>query len=118
MPKGLWERLRGARGIEILLALALLALLALALMNGGGRDANGATELEARLERILSGIEGAGRVKAMVTQDGEGGVAGAVIVARDLKDISAYLKLQAAVTTLLELDASRVEIIGGGFGGD
>ena len=116
MPKGLWERLRGARGIEILLALALLALLALALPRTGGNNA-GATALETRLERILSGIEGAGNVRAMVTEDVDGRTSGAVIVADGLKDVSTYLKLQAAATTLLELDASRVEIIGGRFGG-
>lgn len=120
MPNGLWERLRGARGIELLVALAVAALIALALLHGvGGREDSQKTELEARLERILSGVDGAGEVQAMVTQDGEGNVTGALIVAKDLEDVSTYLSLQGAVATLLEVDLSKVEIIGrdGRFGG-
>ena len=120
MPKGLWERLRGARGIEILAALAVAALLALALLRGvGGRDATERTALEARLESILSDIDGAGDVRAMVTQDGEGRVTGALIVASELDSVRTYLNLQSAVATLLEVDLSRVEIVGrdGCFGG-
>lgn len=118
MPNGLRERLRGARGVEVLAALALVALLALLLLRGG-QPAGQRTELEARLERILSGIDGAGRVRAMITEDGEGKVTGAVIVADGLSNISAYLDIQRAVMTLLELEASQVEIIssGGRFGG-
>ena len=120
MPKGLWDRMRGARGIELLVALAVAALIALALLHGvGGRNTPEKTELEARLERILSGIDGAGEVRAMVTQDGEGNVTGALIVANDLEDVSAYLSLQGTVATLLEVDLSKVEIVGRGgrFGG-
>ena len=120
MPKGLWERLRGARGIEILAALAVAALLALALLRGvGARDATERTALEARLESILSDIDGAGDVRAMVTQDGEGRVTGALIVASELDSVRTYLNLQSAVATLLEVDLSRVEIVGrdGCFGG-
>lgn len=120
MPKGLWERLRGARGIEILATLAVAALLALALMHGVGRQsATERTALEARLESILSDIDGAGDVRAMVTQDGEGRVTGALIVASELDSVKTYLNLQSAVATLLEVDLSRVEIVGrdGCFGG-
>lgn len=120
MPKGLWERLRGARGIEVLAALAVAALLALALLHGvGGQGATERTALEARLESILSDIDGAGDVRAMVTQDGEGRVTGALIVASELDSVKTYLNLQSAVATLLEVDLSRVEIVGrdGCFGG-
>ena len=112
MPKALWERLRAARGVEVLAAVALLALLALILSGGGGgKPASEKTELEARLERILSLVDGAGDVRAMVTQDGEGSVTGAVIVAGGEANVRTLLDLQSAVTTLLEIDASRVEII-------
>ena len=121
MPRGLLERLRGARGVEILLALALVALIALALMRigGSGGGGSGGTELEVRVERILSAIDGVGRVRAMIAQDAEGNATGALIVADDLSDVATYLSLQSAVTTLLELDSSKVEIIGNSecFGG-
>lgn len=119
MPNGMWERLRGARGVEILAALALIALLALLLHSSGGQPTAQKTELEARLERTLSGVDGAGEVRAMIAQDANGNVTGALIVSDGLEDVAAYLNLQSAVMTLLELDASRVEIIGrtGRFGG-
>ena len=112
MPKALWERLRAARGVEVLALLAFLALLALLLTNGSGKQpTDEKTELEARLERILSLVDGAGEGRAMVTQDGEGGVTGAVIVASGQENVSTLLNLQSAVTTLLEIDVSRVEVI-------
>lgn len=117
--KRLLERLRGARGIEWFAALALAALLALMLLkpvSGGGASG---TPLERRVERILRRIEGAGRVSAMITQGEDGAVTGAVIVAEGLSDVKTYLRLQRAVSALLDVDADRIEIIGGSdaFGG-
>ena len=114
------DRLRGARRIELVAALVLAALLALMLLSGsnGPREAL-KTPLETRLERILSRIEGVGRVSAMITEDADGNVAGVLIVADGLEDVSAYLRVQRAVLSLLETEADRVEIIGrrGSFGG-
>ena len=55
----------------------------------------------------------------MITEDGEGRVEGVLVVADGLEDIGTYLCLQRAVIALLEVDPSRVEIIGrtGCFGG-
>lgn len=120
MPNGLWERLRGARRFELLALVALVALLALLILrSGNGASGPQKTDVEARLERMLSAIEGAGRVRAMVTQDADGNVNGALIVADALDDVRTYLSLEHAVTTLLQLDAARVTIIGrdGSFGG-
>ena len=119
MMKRLLERLRGARGFEWFAALALAALLALMLLRpGGDGDASG-TPLETRVERILRRIEGAGRVSAMITQGEDGTVTGAVIVAEGLSDVQTYLRLQRAVSALLDVEADRIEIIGGSgtFGG-
>ena len=118
MARALWERLRAAKGAEVLALLALAALLALLLLGNGPKPVSGHTELEARLARILSRVDGAGEVEVMVNEDGEGGVTGAVIVASGREDMMTYLNLQSAVTTLLEIDAARVEIIfAGGRGG-
>jgi len=117
MVKRLLEALRGARRIEWFAALALAALLALALLGldrGGGGDG---TALEARLERILRRVEGAGRVSVMVTQGEDGAATGAVIVTEGLSDVQTYLRLQRAVSALLDVPAERIEIIGGDFGG-
>ena len=114
------DKLRGARRAELFAALALLALFALLLMGKDGAGGGpGKTELEARMERILSGIDGAGRVSVMVTEDADGRVAGALVVAEGLEDARTYLNLQSAVAKLLELELDRIEIIGrdGRFGG-
>lgn len=119
MANGLLERLRGVRRVELFAALALAALLALLLIGGdAGRGAQ-KTELESRVERILGRVEGAGRVSVMITQDGDGGVTGALIVADGLEDVGTYLRLQRAVSALLEIENNRIEIIGrsGMFGG-
>ena len=127
--KRLLEKLRGARGIEWFAALAVAALLALMLLRPGGGDgaqreasplgrgednpSGSGTPLEARVERILGRIEGAGRVSAMITQGEDGAVTGAVIVAEGLSDVQTYLRLQRAVSALLDVEADRIEIIGG-----
>ena len=118
MVKRLLEGLRGARRIEWFAALALAALLMLMLVNldrDGGGDG---TPLEGRVERILQRIDGAGRVSAMITQGEDGAVTGALIVAEGLDDVQTYLRLQRAVSAMLDLEPERIEIIGGGtFGG-
>ena len=108
------DTLRGARRIELFVALTLAAVLALIAVNATGGKDNGAekTALERRLERALTHIDGAGQVTAMITEDGEGRVEGVLVVADGLEDIGTYLCLQRAVIALLEVDPSRVEIIG------
>lgn len=119
MAKGLWERLRGARRIEWFAALALAALLALALPRGVNAPYAPKTELEERMEDILSRMEGVGPVSVMITEDEDGGVKGVLIVARELEDLATYLRLQRAVAALLEVETDRIEIVGhsGSFGG-
>lgn len=119
MIKRLLDRLRGARRIELFAALALAALLALMLMDivrsGGGEPR---TELESRVERILGRVEGAGRVSVMISQEEDGDVTGVVIVAEGLSDVQTYLRLQRAVSALLNVDVGKIEIIGARpFGG-
>ena len=116
MARGLWERLRAARSAWLLAVLALIALLAL-LLPGNGAPTAGSTPLEARLERILSPIVPNGGVSAMIREDGEGNVIGAVIVAEGLKDVATGLELERAAMTLLQIDATQVEIIGGPWTG-
>ena len=111
--KSLLEQWRGARHIVLLISVILLALVAL-LATGGARRQPEAAEgsaLERRLERVLSGIDGAKGVRVMITEDGEGGVLGAVIVTDDALDVRALLDIQTAVETLLDVDAARVSVI-------
>ena len=113
------ERLRGARRLELYAAAVALALLGLiALRSAPGGVTVQRTELEARLERVLSRIDGAGAVSAMINEDADGTVIGAVVVADGLSGVRAYLQLQRAVRAALDIEVSRVTIIGGSaFGG-
>ena len=100
-----------------LLAAALLLMLA----RGSQEQASGMTELEARLSATLSGIEGAGRVRAMVLADagafyaesGAQEVQGVIIVAQGAYDVGVRLSLQRAAMTLFSLPAEHVEVFSG-----
>lgn len=100
-----------------LLAAALLLMLA----RGSQEQASGMTELEARLSATLSGIEGAGRVRAMVLADAGAfyaenraqEVQGVIIVAQGAYDVGVRLSLQRAAMTLFSLPAERVEVFSG-----
>ena len=98
------QALRSARGLEWLMALAVIAALALALL----RPENASTDLETRLSRTLSAVEGAGKVQVLVMER-EGAVVGALVVAQGADRLQ--VSLRDAVGTLLNLDASQIEII-------
>ena len=109
--RGLREKLRGARKLEWLLLLVAACAAALVLtQNPGGETAAQSTELEARLERVLSAVEGAGDVRAMVTEREEK-IVGVVIVAEGAGDIGVRLSLMQAARALLEIDLEQIEVI-------
>ena len=106
--KQLVEMLRGARRIEFwIAAAAVCALLALAL--GGGAN-SGSDGVEARMERILSRIEGAGRVTVMLSGP-EDAPRGAVVAAGGAGDARVVLELQRAVQALTGLELEEIEIV-------
>lgn len=145
------EKLRKNKRLEIAVYASMLALAAVIfLLTGGissGRGTKGAsqraetaeavssgTELERRLEEILSSISGAGRVKVMVTtlagdeetvcdpgtlksgaqKEARGSelsrIVGVIIVAQGAGDIRVKNELQAAVMTVLGTDAASISI--------
>ena len=106
--KQLGEILRGARRIEFwIAAAAVCALLALALGGGGDSPAYSA---EARMERVLSRIEGAGRVTVMLS-GAEDAPEGAVIAASGAGDTRVVLEIQRAVRVLTGLELEKIEIV-------
>lgn len=104
------EALRGARKIEILLAVVAIAIL---LLQGGDllQPQKNETELEQRLSAILCRIEDVGKVNVMVTENADGVPEGVLVVAEGASDIGVCLRLQYAVQTLLGVDASQIEIV-------
>ena len=108
--RGLKEKLRGARGLEWLLLLIAACVAALVLTRGGSDAGAQPTELEARLERVLSAVEGAGEVRAMVSEQ-NGEIAGVVIVAAGAEDVGVRLSLMQAVRALLDVELDQIEVI-------
>ncbi len=128
------KRIKGIEWAMLLIALGLAGSLLLSpgatgVFGGAQPSATAAPDaLEARLSRVLSSVEGAGRVEVAVFYqkaapasatwlDGgqsaatEGGdPAGVIVVAEGADDISVRLELARAVQTLLRLDADAVEI--------
>ena len=111
---GLRDALRGARHLRLYAVVALVGILGMLWLNGVGAPSGPEkTPLEARLERLLGQIDGAGKVSAMVVQDEQGGVTGAVIVVDRIRDMRTYLKLQTSVQALLDVGLDRIRIIPG-----
>ena len=110
--KRLMEALKSARKLEICIALAAIAILMLLGLGNGGDG--GASPEERRMERILSEIEGAGRVSVKLSEDEKGACSGAVVAASGAEDIAVLLRLQGAVQTLTGLEPENIEIVKSG----
>lgn len=93
---------------------ALAAVVAACLMLGAaGSVPSDCTQEEARLARVLSAMEGAGRVEVAVfyeDAEAESVPCGVVVVAQGAQDMAVRLRLARAVSTLTGVEASRVEI--------
>lgn len=101
--------MRGARRIEFWIAVASVCAL-LALAQGQSGAGSGASEVEARMERVLSRIEGAGRVSVMLS-GGEDAPTGAVVVASGAGDVRVALELQRSLRALTGLELDRIEVV-------
>ena len=101
------EALRGARKIEILL---LMAVLAAFLLYVSGINEKG-DNMEERLERTLSQMEGVGDINVLINKESSENISGVLIVAEGAGDIGVQLALQDAVSRLLDIDVSCIEIV-------
>ena len=106
------DQLRGARRIGLFVMVALAAALCMLGLNGGGSTQTGATELETRMEQALSAIKGAGDVRVLINEAADGSVTGVLVVAEGADDIGVRLMLESAVHATLDVDISRIEIVG------
>lgn len=86
---------------------ALLFCVALCLILGM-QEESASTE-ESRINRVLSAIDGAGRVEVAVYYE-DAIPCSAVVVAEGAGDIAVQLRLASAVTTLLGIPQERVAI--------
>lgn len=86
---------------------SLLLCVALCLLMGGMEAADSSEE--GRISRVLSAMEGAGRVELAVYYE-DSLPCGAVVVADGADSVAVQLRLAAAVSTLLGLDSSSVAV--------
>ena len=88
----------------LLLALCALALLLLAPSSGGG-SSGVASETEARLEYVLSRIEGAGNVDALCTENG------AAVVCDGADNAQVRLAIVRAVSDCTGLGSDKITVL-------
>lgn len=90
----------------------LIGSVAICLLLQGNSAPSTASE-ESRLAQILSAMDGAGSVEVALhytAEDGASVACAAVVVADGAGDVAVRLRLTRAVTTLLGIDGSRVEV--------
>ena len=104
-------RMREA-GASKYLMLALFAALILLLygMKPESEKTSEKTPLETRLSDVLSQIEGAGRVSAMVTETEEG-ILGVLIVCEGAENLTVRLRVQEAARTLLGVENEKIGVV-------
>lgn len=110
------KKIKGVQALVLLMFLCVLGALALGDMDDTQVQK---TALEARLESVLSKIQGAGQVSVVIYTASETSAfssaassapCGAVIVAQGAGDISVRLRLLSATQTLLSLPASSISV--------
>lgn len=103
--------LRAARRLELCILALALALALLLLINSGSMGGGEASGEERRMQRILSAIDGAGRVRVMLSSDAEGSYTGAVIAAAGADEMLVRLRIQSAVQTLTGLELDQIDVV-------
>ena len=101
--KHLLETLKSARWLEIMLIAVLVCALAVIALDGE----KGKLTEEEKMERMLSGVKGAGKVRVMLGGEDQG----AVILAEGADDIGVMLSLQRTTHVLTGLPIERIEVI-------
>ena len=107
--KQLFETIRAARWLELAIAAGLVCVLIVLAL--GSTNGSAASDEEARMQRILSRIDGAGRVSVMLARNDAGECTGVVVVASGAEDVKVMLRLQRAVHALTNLELSQIEIV-------
>ena len=129
---GLWKRLKSIKHIEVIIAvlLALIVLLVYFSSTAASQGANTqnmssnasyTSQVESKLENLLSKIDGAGKIDVMIMCESEGvqtedqipNIKSAVVVASGASDVFVRLEIIKAVEALLKIDAKNIEVLKG-----
>lgn len=131
---GLFKKLKSIKHIEIILALLIgLIILLVYFSNMSSKEdepinttnttySSYVGEIEGKLSKILSKIEGAGKVSVMVMLEGETvfekntlpNINSVIVVAEGAENVYVKLELIKAVETLFGLEVQNIEILTGG----
>lgn len=99
----------------LLVALVGILLVAIAIptQSTESRVTETSTEIEKRLEEMLTKVDGVGEVSAMITFQEDGAVAGIVIVAEGGEQAVVAQKIREVVQALFPVDSHKIKVIRG-----
>ncbi|MBQ3079134.1 MAG: hypothetical protein IJC48_03920 [Clostridia bacterium] len=100
---------RAANVKTFVIAVLVLSALLFFIHPDEKNDEGGSTALEERLARVLSNIDGAGKVAVMVNESEEE-IQGVLIVAEGAEDIGVRLSLLNAAKTALGIENARINV--------
>lgn len=123
MPQNIWNKLLGNKKNQWLILLLvgiLLVVIAIPTKSDTEKDTGfqmtenedaNATEMEKRLEGILSQMQGIGEVHVMITYRQENQVEGVVVVAEGGEQGVIVQKITEVVRALFDVDSHKIKVI-------
>ncbi len=112
----LFQKFKSIKHIEIIIAVifaVIVLLIYLSSVNPVKRTQSSAsTNLEMRLESILSDIEGAGNVSVLINNT-DNQIDGVIIVASGADNVFVKMNILKAVETVLKIPTAQIEILVG-----
>lgn len=120
MPQNLWKKLletKKNQWVILLLVGVLLVVIAIPTTSGSNNDivhtetGRTTTEMEERLEYILSQMQGIGDVHVMITYREDAQAEGVVVVAKGGGNAVVVQQITETVRALFDLDAHKIRVI-------
>lgn len=118
MPQNIWKKLlENKKNQWLILLLIGILLVVIAIPTSPDVETDYETsdwntsEMEARLENILSQMKGVGEVHTMITYRNEEKVEGVVVVAENGGDSIIVRKITEVVSALFHVDAHKIKVI-------
>ena len=120
MPQNIWNKLLGNKKNQwLILLLVGILLVVIAIPTKSGTEEKGVvdskewstSEMEQRLENILSQMQGIGEVHAMITYRQDNQVEGVVVVAEGGEQGVTVQKITEVVRALFDVDSHKIKVI-------
>lgn len=111
----IFQKLKNIKHIEIIIAIifaVIILLIYLSSTNFTSTSKSSSTNLEARLETILSDIDGAGNVSVLIN-DSNDQIDGVIVVASGADNVYVKMNILKAVETVLKIPTAQIEILVG-----